>query len=343
MRAPSVVIYGCGEMGLLIASMLLERGADIRGAIVRSPRQIGQDLGSMAGVGPIGVVADAEAHAVLERSRADVVVVTTGSPLGMIEPHIRAAMEAGSNVVTLEEQSFYPWLVAPALAQRLDMDAKANGVTILGTGLQDIRWTALPASLMSGTQGIRRVRGRSTYNTDDFGPASGSGSADQQWIVGRPPEALDTLIGDGAWEAPTVLTVAQALAVLNNLTPSDHRVEIRPVIAAEPRRSARHGFTVDAGTLLGYSESVELNTSEGPVIEFELSGYLHASGEQSVNDWAVEGDAFLESVDHRFDARAATASAVVTRIPDVIASDPGFATVAILPRPCYRNGPLLIP
>lgn len=340
MRSPSVVIYGCGDMGLLIASMLRRRGAEIRGAIARSPRKVGQDLGTLAGGTPIGVIVEEDADVVLSRARADVVVIATTSPLPLIQHQIQAAAEHGSNVVTLEEQSFNPWFAAPDEAHRLDAVARASGVSILGTGLQDLWWTALPAMLMSATQSISHVRGRSTYNTDDFG--GGSSTAGDQGILGRSPETLERLVRDGSWAVTTVVPVAQTLAVLAGLTPGNHHVDVRPVIAERPRRSQRYQFVVETGSLLGYSESVTLTTVEGPVIEFEMTGYLHGPGEASVNDWSVEGDSYVEHKDHRFDARVGTAAAVINRVPDLIAANPGFVTALTLPPLRYRHGPLLV-
>ena len=335
-RTISAVVMGCGEMGLLITRLMVERGIEIRGAVARSSNKVGRDVGELAGIGSLGVAVSDQPGAVLARARPDISIVATTSPLSTIRELVVISLEAGCDVLTLEEQSFYPWLVEAARSRELDLLARERGVTILGTGLQDVFWGVLPASLMASSHNIQRVVGRSTWNTDDFG----SGALHDDPIVGKPPAVIHDLDANGAWDRPTVPPVLHALAALSNLTPGNHRARVRPIIATQDTPSVRHRAVVRTGSLLGFAETVTLETTEGPVLEFEMAGYLHAPGEHSVNEWHVYGEPYVESVDSRFDARLGTALGLVNRIPDVIAAQPGFATVDSLPMPRYRHGPL---
>ena len=48
-RPVRAVVYGVGEMGSIVTRLLVERGAEIVGAIARSDSKVGRDLGEVAG------------------------------------------------------------------------------------------------------------------------------------------------------------------------------------------------------------------------------------------------------------------------------------------------------
>ena len=56
--------------------------------------------------------------------------------------------EHGANVITIEEETVYPWRTAQDLARELDAVAKANGVTLAASGAQDVFWLHLVGTLL---------------------------------------------------------------------------------------------------------------------------------------------------------------------------------------------------
>ncbi|MCS6818226.1 MAG: dihydrodipicolinate reductase [Blastocatellia bacterium] len=130
-----IIQYGVGPIGSAIVRLLLERaGATIIGAIDIAADKVGRDLGEIAGTSPLGVVVSDRADEVLAR-KADVVVHSTSSYFEQVFDQLLACVRAGSHVVSTCEELAYPFRKHPELARRLDEEAKANGVAVLGTGV----------------------------------------------------------------------------------------------------------------------------------------------------------------------------------------------------------------
>ena len=106
----------------------------------------------------LGVFGRAERERAL-RSGADVVLVATTSFLGAVADDIRAAVEAGSNVITSAEEAAFPWAADERLASELDALARARGVTILGGGLNPgFSFDALVLTACGATWDVERIR-----------------------------------------------------------------------------------------------------------------------------------------------------------------------------------------
>jgi 2,4-diaminopentanoate dehydrogenase len=107
----TVAIYGAGQVGRTVASLLInDSGYSVYGPFDRSQRAAALDSG------------------------ADVVVIATTSFLADVAPDIRAAVVAGSNVITTAEEAAYPWQYDEEIAHELHTRAMENQVTILGAG-----------------------------------------------------------------------------------------------------------------------------------------------------------------------------------------------------------------
>ena len=120
-RPVRAVVYGVGAMGSIVTRLLVEKGAQLVGAVGRSPAKVGRDLGDVAGLGTqLGVLVSDDPSEVLASAEADVAVVAVASYLQPMFEHFKVCLENGTNVITIEEESFYPWSTAPELARRLD-------------------------------------------------------------------------------------------------------------------------------------------------------------------------------------------------------------------------------
>ncbi len=130
-----IIQYGVGPIGSAIVRVLLERtGATIIGAIDIAADKVGRDLGEVVGASPLGVLISDRADEVLAR-KADVVVHSTSSYFEQVFDQLLACVRAGSHVVSTCEELAYPFRKYPELAHRLDEEAKAAGVAVLGTGV----------------------------------------------------------------------------------------------------------------------------------------------------------------------------------------------------------------
>ena len=171
MRRIKAIVYGVGAMNSIATRMMLEKGVDIVGALARSPEKVGRDLGEVAGLGfPTGVLIDDDPARVLATRQADIAVIAVASYMGDMYEHLRRCAEHGVNAITIAEEALYPWNTAPMAAAELDRLARHNGVTITGTGHQDVYWVNLVSMVLATAHRIDTVTGRASWNVDDFGP-----------------------------------------------------------------------------------------------------------------------------------------------------------------------------
>lgn len=168
-----VAIWGFGAMGSGIARMLLEKkGVDITGVCDTHPDRKGKSIFDILGVDRAGrenvTVKENIADFAL-KGRCDVCVIATDSFVKKVFDKIRFVLEHGVNVVTIAEEMSYPKAQYPDLAAQMDRIAKANGVSVLGTGINpglamDLLAICLSAA-MTRVDGItcRRVNSLSPF------------------------------------------------------------------------------------------------------------------------------------------------------------------------------------
>jgi 2,4-diaminopentanoate dehydrogenase len=143
MRRIRAVVYGVGAMNSIATRMMRDKGVDIVGALARSPGKVGHDLGEVAGLGVrIGVVVENDPDRVLSSRQADIAVIAVASYMSDMHEHLGRCAEHGVNAVTISEEALYPWNTSPMAAAELDRLARANGVTLTGTGHQDVYWSS---------------------------------------------------------------------------------------------------------------------------------------------------------------------------------------------------------
>ena len=330
MAQTSVIIYGVGTMGQLIARLLLERGVRISGAIGRVSN-IGRDLGEVIGwQEPLGVPIVADPAEVLGRVPADVAILSVGETMERAAPYLRRCIAAGVNVISLSEQVFYPWRCAPALAAEIDALAKERGVTVTAGGIQDLFWVNLVAVVSGASQTITAIDGVGCANADDYGPAV----------------AQDNCIGESAegfcvtCEDPTranVFTIGlEALAAQLGFNVTGWEQGFRPLLAVVPVESSALGRTIEQGQVVGAVTWSRVDTEEGVPLTGEIHLKVFGEGDSETNRWVIHGEPELHVETPELPGRIATCTAVINRLPDVLAAEPGLVTVERLPKPRYR-------
>src|SRR5579864_3904600 len=286
MRRIKAIVYGVGTMNSIATRMMLEKGVDVVGALARSPEKVGRDLGDVAGLGyQTGVVVEDDPERVLATRSADIAVIAVASYMSDMYEHLHRCAAQGVNVVTLSEEALYPWNTSPAQSAELDRLAKENGVTITGTGHQDVYWVNMVTMLLGTAHRIDAVTGRASWNVDDFGPevvsdqqVNATPAQFEEWLAhaDRPPSFGRNTLG----------------ALLSNLelTASELTTTTRPEIAEQPVRCKTLDLTVEPGRVIGFTDVDIAHTHQGISLTFEMTGRLYLEGEADVNDWTVSGE-----------------------------------------------------
>ena len=329
---PRAVVYGFGEMGAIVTRLLVERGARIVGAIGRSPEKVGRDLGEVAGLGrPLGVRVEADARAVLARG-ADIAVVCIGSYLDTMYPHFAACLENGVNVVTIEEETVYPWTTAPEQARKLDALARANGVTLAASGAQDVFWINLVTTLLGASHKVDRVIGHCRWNVDDYGPEVAG-----HLHIGETRAQFDTHVAASGWPEFVARQTLEAIVARLGLTVASMTSDVTPVLADTITPCRSLGTDIAPGRMIGTIDRTCITTAQGPAFEFSMEGRVYRPGERDSNSWQVHGEPELMLENPVVPYRFTTCSTLVNRIPDVIRAAPGLVSLDQMEAPGYRN------
>ncbi|MDG6938069.1 MAG: dihydrodipicolinate reductase, partial [Nitrososphaerota archaeon] len=152
--------FGVGIIGSAAAKFILEekkQRLELVGAFDIDPAKVGRDVGEVVGLGrSAGVKVTNDLGDALRN--ADVAIHTTSSYLKTAYPQLESILSHGVDVVSSCEELSYPYVVDKELSSRIDMQAKKNGATVLGTGINPgFLMDALPIALTSPCKSIRRI------------------------------------------------------------------------------------------------------------------------------------------------------------------------------------------
>lgn len=335
MSAIRAVVYGVGAMGSIMARLLVDRGVEIVGAVGRSRDKVGRDVGEVAGLGRrLGVTVESDPRRALAAG-ADVALVSVASYLRVMFDHFRVCLEHGANVVTIEEETVFPWSTARELAAELDRIAKANGVTLAASGAQDVFWLHLVGTLLGAAHRVDEVEGRCTWNADDYGPEVAA-----HVHLGESPGEFERHLAEHGWPDFVARATLEALVHELELTLSRTSCSVSPVLAQADTLSRSLGRAVPAGHLLGVVDATTIETEEGPRFTFSMEGRVYREGETDINEWRVRGEPDLHLRNDGVPTRLITCTSVVNRIPDVIKAAPGLVTLDELGKPRFKHGRL---
>lgn len=324
------VIYGVGAMGQLVARLLLERGGGITGAVGRM-NNVGRDLGELLGLHPLGVAISADAEKVLGEAQADVALLSVGETMEQAAPHLRRCVEAGLNVISLSEQVFYPWRCAPALAREIDSLAKKHGVTVSAGGIQDVFWVNPVVALSGASQTIEAIEGLGVGNADDYGPGVA-----KEVFLGQPVSAFQEMTPDEL-SRPNVFTITlEAIAGHLGLSVTGWEQGSRPLTSGSPVESRVLGGVIAPGDVIGLGTWSRMATEEGITLSGEMQLKVFEEGDVETSRWTIQGVPTLHVETPHLPGLIATCTAIINRIPDIIACEPGLVTVERLPKPRYR-------
>jgi len=315
----SVAQYGIGPIGAEIARLLLtKKWIRVAGAVDIDPHKIGRDLGEVIGLGrSAGVSVTPNLQ-----GKPDVVCHSTGSRLRDVAPQLRALLESGCHVVSTCEELSFP--LDAELREELQQVARANNVTLLGTGVNPgFVMDKLPLTITSVCQDIKqvvitRIQNASTrreplqrkvgagMTTDEFRAAVGAGKIKHMGL------------------RESLMMVGNGLGVEFEHV-SDEKIE--PIVA--PREIVTQYLKVAPGQVAGVHQTIE---GRGRInVSLELRMYVGAE-DVAADRVVVHGTPDVEmEIKGGIHGDRATAAMVVNAIPRVISARPGVLTMDDIP------------
>ena len=331
-----VVQYGTGKMSVYTMRYVYEKGGEIVGAIDVNPDVIGKDIGEIMGTENKGVkvVSLEEAEKMMQETKPDIAIVTTMSLFSDVEDALMLCAKLGINAITTCEEAFYPANSNPVATKKIDEMAKQTVCTITGSGYQDIYWGQLVSSIAGSTQTIKKIKGSSSYNVEDYGialaKAHGAGLTLEEFdkqvaSVDRiSDEERQEIINKGEYLPSYMWNVNGWLCEKLGLTVKSQTQKTVPQTYSEDIYSETLGMTVKAGDATGMSAVVTTETEEGITLETQCIGKVYSKDDFDKNEWTIEGEPTTTLVINRPSTVELTCASVVNRIPDVIAAKPGY-------------------
>lgn len=322
-------IGGGGVTAQACIRALAEKEIEFVGA-TGNRRNIGKDIGEIAGCGPVGAVLSpsAELEKLLLDTKPDIVFDMTYNTIPAIYDNAKLCLENGLNYISVGEQCYSPFLTDPVLAAELDAVAKAHNATFLASGSGDV-WQMFPAIISACSQSIRHIRWEFWALCDDFGDAViedvGIGQPEENWASYLQME-----------DAPAAELIMRQLTAQLKLTETSVDRKIAPIPAPKDLYYPQTDLHVKQGTLLGKDEIVVVHTEEG----IEVEGIIHVKnsepGETNALVCTIEGEPNFSAKIDVFHGEVSTSTIMVNRIPDVIKAPAGVLTANDLPTPVYQ-------
>ncbi len=352
MEKIKVVQYGTGKMSVYTMRYVYEKGGEIVGAIDINPAVIGKDIGEIMGCEKKGVKVTSidKAEELLTDVKPDVVIVTTMSLLSDVEQALMLCAKLGINAITTCEEAFFSYNSNPKLTNQIDELAKKNDCTIAGSGYQDIYWGELISAIASSTHTIKKIKGSSSYNVEDYGialaEAHGAGLTLDQFdekiasVDRMSKEELNNLIESGTYTPSYMWNVNGWLARKLGLTVKNQSQKCVPTTYKEDIASSTLNMTVKRGDATGMRAIVTTETEEGIIIESECIGKVYGPDEFDKNEWSVIGEPNTTITVNRPATVELTCATVVNRLPDVINARSGFVPTCDMDELKYRTKPL---
>ncbi|MDY0234576.1 MAG: 2,4-diaminopentanoate dehydrogenase [Gudongella sp.] len=328
-----VVIWGLGAMGSGMVDMLLKKkGVEIVGAVGRG-NKLGKSMfdyiKTERGDRPDVIIGTPEE--VITEGCADVVLTATDSFTKIAFDRLKFILEKKINVVSSAEEMAYPMAQSPEEAKKLDEIAKANGVSIMGTGINPGLIMDLLVVAMTGCcEEVDHITARRVNSLSPFGPAvmeeQGIGITKEEFEEGVEKGTLSGHVG--FHESINMIADAIGWKV------GDVKTSMAPIMT-DVDRKAEHGFA-KAGNVAGCSMKgfgyvdgeVKIEMDHPQQIEPEQVGI------QTGDYVIIKGTPNINLVNSpEVPGGIGTIAMCVNAIPLIINARPGLKTMIDLPVP----------
>ena len=333
-----VAQIGCGKLSVYTMRYVYEKGGKMVCAYDVVPERIGQDISTIIGGKAKGVkIEDVKnLEASLKKNKPDVAIITTMSLMSDIYDVMMTCAKCGVNAISTCEEAFFPANSSPKITAELDKVAKANNCTLTGSGYQDTSWGSLISVLAGSTHKITKIKGKSSYNVEDYGIAlaevHGAGLSLEEFdkkiaSVDRiSDKERKKLIDNGEYSPSYMWTVNGWLCEKLGLHVVNQTQKCVPHTYKKDLKSSTLNMVIPKGMATGMSAVVTTTTKEGITLETECIGKVYGPDEFDQNEWTVEGEPTTTVVINKPQTVEMTCASIVNRLPDVVKAPAGYVT-----------------
>jgi len=333
-----VLVLGSGQMGAGIARLLLRKpGMVLVGVFGRRAGRAGVDAGAAIGLGrELGMAVSADLAALIERARPDIAIQATCSRVADAMGEITTLVRHGVHVISIAEEMAYPVVSAPAFAEELHWLAVAQGVSVLGTGINPgFVLDLLVVTLSAVCADIDSV---SATRCNDLAPYGPTVLASQG--VGLSPQAFALAVEDGTVvghigfpESLHLIGAALGWAI-------EHIEQTREPIVARVQRQTP-AITVQPGQVAGCHHRAVAYCAGRAVITLDHPQQVcpQMEGVQTGDRIEIHGSPRVcLSGSPEIPGGEATVALAVNMIPRVMNAPPGLHSMLDLPVPAALLG-----
>ena len=339
MKKPIRVLqWGLGAMGSGMARLMLEKpGLEVVAAVCHRPALAGRDLGDVLGLGKnLGIIVTNNPDTVLDKEKVDCVGLATTSWTAAQMPDLRKILGAGINCVTITEEMADPAAQSPELAAEIDKLAKANGVSVVGTGVNPgFVLDLLIVTLTAGCHSVERIEASRVNDLSPYGQmvmkSQGIGTTAEAFRAGV---ADGTIVGHVGFPE-SIHMISEALGLGVDRIEQTREPIISKVYRETPHVKVQPGMVAGCKhTGIGYrgdTEVVRLVHPQQihPQLENQDTGdYIHIYGNPEVN----------MAIKPEIAGGKATIGIAVNIIPIIVAATPGLKRMIDLPIPAALMG-----
>jgi len=336
MEKVKVIIYGVGAMGSGAVRLLAgKEWVQIVGAIGHK-RNIGKDIGEVAGIGrKLGVIISDNPGQVFGSTKADICLHATGFTTEEdVFGQILMALDAGCNVISMvDTRLFYPWEHWPEQGRRIDEAARKNGVTFLETGVNPGFTMDQMPLLYTGICGaIEKITVKEAADMDPFGT-----DVLQYLHIGLPLDVFNEKLADSSeYYAAAKPFDARVDMIADALgwKLDEVKVTVEPIVS-EKRKVTRFNFVIEPGIVCGIRQMYrgKMNGRVAVETDWILTVFPEEDGIQTGNFITIDGDPSMKITISGLTEKGdvVTYARFVNCIPQVLQAKPGLATVMDLP------------
>jgi len=329
----NVVQYGLGPIGISTARTAITKDmVYMVGAVDVDPEKVGKDLGQILdndSVKDILVVNNIQE--IYKVTDVDIVLHTTSSFLDKTFDQFKEIMEGGANIVSSTEEMSLPDLRNPKMAKELDVIAKHNNVSCLGTGVNPgFVMDSLSTFLTSMCNRVDHVHAERVVD------ASTRREPLQRKIgAGLSISEFNSLANAGKLGHIGLKESIAFIAKGMGWEVDSFTETIDPIVAETDIKTKY--FEVKKGEAAGINNIGTGSYKNKELIKLELRMYAGAKNPHDAIK--ISGDPGLNVIiDGGVAGDTATVASLVNNIPRVIQAQPGLLTMMDLSMPRIFNG-----